>query len=502
MTSLEGLAVFAAYTFAVLFLTGPTFAFEENRSRFYLGNRRTGTWMSMATFVATWMSAASLLGYTVWLAQDGYVAMAGSVNGWLLGLAPMPFLVARIRSIRALSMPEWLGRRYGDPRLRTLAAAALLSAYTLYLVIQFRGFGSVVGQLLGIRHPVVAASLIYLFVVYTTFGGYPSVVRSDALNLGIIVLGVTVAGIAAVAPWGGPSGLHRALAARAPEALISWRSLPDGIEVGAMMLAWGLGVASNPQYAIRIQAARTPEAAWRMLALSTVLIGWIYLLLTLFGLAGRLAAPGGTPDFPTLAALTAPGPGALLLLLAVLAAAVSTANSQLLLAACSLCHDLGGLRRDSGGRGAAVRVHPPLEPSSGKPRFEPPSGGIRDPFREDRFLFLNRAAVVGIATAALALSLLPLPGILVLGRMSWTVVALCFFLPLYAPSRAKGRGLFLASSVALALHTLLISAGLSPEIALLFALPVEATLWGILARRSGSERTVDSAASAGKGAGS
>jgi SSS family solute:Na+ symporter len=458
VTPLLGLGAFAAYTLAVLLLTGPSFAFEEDRHRFYLANRRTGAWMSMATFVATWMSAASLLGYTIWLAQEGYVAMAGSVNGWLLGLAPMPLLVARVRSIRALSMPEWLERRYGDPRLRVLAATTLLLAYTLYLVIQFRGFGSVVGQLLGIRHPAVAASLIYLFVVYTTFGGYPSVVRSDALNLAVILVGVSAAGLTALSLWGGPVGIHRALAARGDESLASWRSLPQAIDVAAMMLAWGLGVASNPQYAIRIQAARTPRAAWRMLLLSSLAIGWIYLMITLFGLAGRLAAPG-TTDFPLLALRTVPGTGALLLLLAVLAAAVSTANSQLLLAACSLCHDLWD-------RSA-------------------PSGCPRDPFAEDRFLLLNRVAVVGIATAALALSLLSLPGILVLGRMSWALVALCFFLPLYGPRRAAGRGLFPAVAAALALHLLLVALGARPEIALLFALPVEAGLWAVLARRPG-----------------
>ena len=170
------LGAFAGYTLALLLLTGQAFAWNETRSLFYLGGRRTGMWTSLATFCATWMSAASVVGFTLWMMQDGFRAFGGSVNGWLLGLVPMPLLVFRLRRVRCLSLPEWLARIYGDERLRRLGGGALLFAYTLYLVIQFRAFGAVAAHLLQLPLGFAAAALVYLFVLYTTFGGYPSVV--------------------------------------------------------------------------------------------------------------------------------------------------------------------------------------------------------------------------------------------------------------------------------------------------------------------------------------
>lgn len=222
-----------------------------------------------------------------------------------------------------------------------------------------------------------------------------------------------------------------------------------------MMLSWGLGVAANPQYAIRLLSARTTRDAYNTLALSSLIIGVIYAGLTILGLSAFVLFPGvrAASDelaFTRLFSLALPPVPALALFLAVLAAAVSTANSQLLLAACSLCYDLGA--REGRNRGDLVT--------------------------EDRFLFKNRLAIAGIATAALALSQFRLPGVLLIGRYSWTVVAICFFLPLYVIRSPRPRALFVPLSAALLLHLFLtVFMRLLPELALLPALALEGVLY-------------------------
>jgi SSS family solute:Na+ symporter len=129
----------------------------------------------------------------MWLYSDGYAAFFASVNGWLLGLLFFPFIVKRLRLKRALSLPEWLEKTYGDIRVRKLVALTMVFLYILYLVTQFRAFGIIVSYMLDIPSGFTSTSLIYLFVLYTTFGGYISVVRSDILNLFLIILGVTAA---------------------------------------------------------------------------------------------------------------------------------------------------------------------------------------------------------------------------------------------------------------------------------------------------------------------
>ena len=119
------------------------------------------------------------------------VTVVRSVNGWMLGLLALPFAVVRLRKSRALSLPEWLASEYGDARLRTLSALALLLAYVFYIVAQFQAFGGIVSHMLDIPS-WVASLLVYLFVLYTTFGGLASVASSDEMNLALILIGVTV----------------------------------------------------------------------------------------------------------------------------------------------------------------------------------------------------------------------------------------------------------------------------------------------------------------------
>ncbi len=446
--------VFGAYTLALVFLAGEAFNWKEDRRLFYVGGNRLTLVPMVGTFVATWMSAASVLGYTMWLYADGYVAFTGSVNGWLIGLLFMPFIVRKLRASRALSLPQWLGDTFGDRRLRSLSAVSLIGAYTFYMVIQFRAFGTIVATLLDIK-VIVASALVYLFVLYTTFGGLPSVARSDTLNLALILGGVLLAAGNLLKRAGSLAAVHAAIAERAPAMLHPWSEGWSPLVTTLMMLSWGLGVAANPQYAVRLLSARTTRDAYGTLAYSSLIIGAIYAGLTVLGLSAFVLFPGvrAASDelaFTRLFSLALPPLPALALFLAVLAAAVSTANSQLLLAACSLCYD--------------------LSPREGRNRG--------DLVTEDRFLFKNRLAIAGIATAALALSQFRLPGVLLIGRYSWTVVAICFFLPLYVIRTPRPRALFVPLSAALLLHLFLtVFLGILPELALLPALALEGLLY-------------------------
>ncbi|MCF4114261.1 MULTISPECIES: sodium:solute symporter family protein [Dethiosulfovibrio] len=453
------LVAFGGYGMALILLAGRAFQWNETRRSFYLGGRGIALWPSVGTFGATWMSAASLLGYTVLLYQEGYAAFTGSVIGWMLGLPLLPLAVIRLRKSRALSLPQWLEERYSDDRLRSLSALCLLVVYTVYLIIQFRAFGAIVGSMLDIEG-FMASILVYLFVLYTTFGGLPSVVRSDGLNLMVIVVSVTVAAWSITSQTGGFPSIHERLLDLRPELLQPWPK--EGILASmTMALGWGLGVAANPQYCIRIISCKDRWTAWLTLAITSLTVSWIYICLTALGLGAKALHPfvtGGSQEVlfsRLMEAGLSPLPLALLMV-GVLAAAVSTANSQLLLAACSFCYDLQGEKR---------------MPS-------------KDPLEEDGFLFKNRIAVAIIATVTLFLSYMPLPGILQLGRYSWSMVALCFLLPLYLPRTKGRRGLFGAMSAALIVYNLLVwFSGMSPETAMLPSLLIEGILWWILGVR-------------------
>lgn len=451
------LFAFGVYTISIILITGQSFAWEENRKSFYLGGRRVSMLPSTATFCATWMSPLSIVGYGMWLYRDGYVAFLASVNGWLLGLLFFPFIVNRLRAKRVLSLPEWLEKTYGDARVRKLVALTMIFLYTLYLVIQFRAFGIIVSYMLEIPAGFAATSLIYLFVLYTTFGGYTSVVRSDVLNLLLIVIGVTVAAYFSLSEGFTPGAAVNILSMKDGPDTARVLTPAEIFSAFAIMLSWGLGVAGNPQYAVRILACRTKRDAYGMLSLAPFIVGWIYICVTFFILACHSNYPvleniEETMAFAKLSQFL-PNFAGTFLLIGVIAAAVSTANSQLLLAACSLCYDLF-----------------PMKVNENK---------STNPMEEDHFLLVNRIAITGIASVALILSHAGLPGYLLLGRISWTLVAICFFFPLLFPNWVAGDILFYVLGVALLLQFVLVFiVRISPEYAMLAVLFVEAALFG------------------------
>lgn len=446
------LLLFSGYTLAIILLTGPSFSWNETRRSFYIGSNRTGLLASLATFCATWLSVVSLVGYTVWLYHGGYSAFMGSVNGWLLGITLMPFLVRRLRASRSLSVPDWLATTYNDSRLKPLGGAVLLFTYLFYLVIQFEGVDAVVGYMLGVPNGAVSTFLIFLFVLYTTLGGYVSVVRSDVLNLLFILVGVTVPAVYVLREVGSLGQIHADLSLMAPEMLSGGTSLSAAFSTFALMLAWGLGIAVNPQYSIRIMAARKRRDAYWMLCLAPVVLGWVYFSITLIGLGCRVLAPqlGLVEDlaFPTLLAEALPLSVGMFFLIAALAAAVSTANSQLLLAAGSLCYDLW----------------PFLSRTAEKKR-------THDLMHEERFLFANRLAVAVLLLIAMCLAQLEMPEMLLIGRYSWTVIAVCFSAPLLLPRLVPQKGLFECLVGSLLFHVAIMA---------LFSFPPEMALLGTL----------------------
>lgn len=445
------LAAFAVYTISIILMTGQSFALKENMKSFYLGRRAVPLFPSVATFCATWTSPLSLVGFSMWYYREGYIAFWASVNGWMLGLLFFPFIVKSLRAVKAMSMPEWLEKKYGDCRVRKLAALAMIFLYVIYLVIQFRAFGIIVSYMLEIPQGFASTSLIYLFVLYTTFGGYVSVVRSDSLNLLLILVGVSAAAFFCVPDGFSISSALQVFEIESTRLSLDELSASEIFSSFAIMLAWGFGVAGNPQYAVRIMACRSRKESFRMIAISPYIIGWIYLCVTFFIMVCRVCYPSvgsmeETLGFAMLGHFLPPFAG-MLLLVCVIASAVSTANSQLLLAACSLCYDLMPFKRREEGAG---------------------------PFHEERFLLINRIAITVIASAALLLGNADLPGYIRLGTISWTLVAILYFYPLFTPKIIVREILFYVLLFAILAQLFLVFVcRLEPEYAMLYVMAAE-----------------------------
>ena len=110
---------------------------------------------------------------------------------WFLGALLLYAISDRLYDAKVLTIPELLGRRYDSRWIQILAALVMVACYIFYLVIQIKGFGIAVGKLLNIDY-TGAVFLVYLFILYSTFGGFYSVVKTDAFNLIILTVSMGV----------------------------------------------------------------------------------------------------------------------------------------------------------------------------------------------------------------------------------------------------------------------------------------------------------------------
>lgn len=282
---------------------------------------------------------------------------------WFIGALILYAVSGRLYREGGRTVPEILGRRYGSPAIQVLSGLAIVACYIFYLVIQIKGFGIAAASLLNIDY-TVAVFLVYLFILYSTFGGFYSVVKTDVLNLILLTVSMGVIYYVIIHRAGGTFLFTAAMVRESSAAA----GIPVGHGGGTVLEAapiyissffgWGMGLAANPQYMVRVMSAKSAAAARRMLVYSLIFLAAFYFAMTQIGMGLKALFPGivgavENDDVLVLAInqlLYSPLSG--FFLISIIGACISTANSQLLLIGSSMSYDviyqLAGRKMDEG----------------------------------------------------------------------------------------------------------------------------------------------------------
>ncbi len=324
---------------------------------FYLADRRLGSLALFLTLAATNFSAFTVLG----LAGAGYrlgyafypvmgLGTAFMVIGlYLIGL---PFSETGVR--RGWVTPaDFVEDRYGSPILKKAYAIALVAFTLPYLALQPISAGLLLESALGVPYVVGAVSVAAVIALYTIFGGMRAVVRTDVLH-GVMLMGIAaLAWALVVRRLGGFVPAHELVAERSP-ALLSRPGGGAGLSPAAYagyFLLWLLADPMFPQLNQRFLAARDGKAMRRTIVAYPLVTTILFFLTVSTGVLGSMVLPGlggagADRIWPALAAEAAPRPlaGAVtaFLLLAPLAALMTTMDSQLLTLASVVVRDLAG----------------------------------------------------------------------------------------------------------------------------------------------------------------
>ncbi len=331
---------------------------------YFLGGRAMGPWVTAMSAQASDMSAWLLMGL------PGSILAFGFGQAWIgiglaIGTAANWILVAkRLRKFSkaandSITLPQYLSNRFAtkNPTVSIICAVVFLVCFTIYVASAFVA-GTDVFTTLVPTLSKTAAMLIFAAIViaYTFLGGFSAVCWTDffqgLLMLGALLLVPIVVGFggnldkaALDTVYTGPAGEEFHFVANFFNA--SWQDVLSG-------LGWGLGYFGMPHIIVRFMAIEKPSMVKKS---ATVAIIWVILSLggaILIAYLGRMFVYDNGTDlsaellangqqslvFVRLARYVFPSFIAGLLLAAIIAASMSTADSQLLVAASSFTSDI------------------------------------------------------------------------------------------------------------------------------------------------------------------
>ncbi len=354
--------VFILYAVFIIWTCLMSLKKVESFSDFTTGGHRMGLWIGVGTTVATWVSVASVMGVPGYLYSSGVSAIIGWVAGWFLGTALIPIVAYKIRRPKtpARTFPEFMHHRY-EPfkkvsHMRTIVAALMVIGYFLFSHLQVVGFGIVFSTITGIDYKIAIFGFL-AFLIFTSIGGFWSVSVTDSVNTILIVTGVVLGAIAVFMAAGGFGNIYQTLTTTTAPTIQGGELLPEGILLSpagsfgiaallSIFLSNSLGAAVSPHWVTRMLAPKSVKVAIKQMMLSVVVLTIIFAPLIIIGLGAKTLIPslpeGQTADYimplvimefahPIIGALT---------LVALCAAAVSTANSMLLHCGTSLYYDI------------------------------------------------------------------------------------------------------------------------------------------------------------------
>ena len=312
---------------------------------YFLGGRQMGPWVSALSAGASDMSAWVLMGLpaSIYAAGIGqaWIAIGLGIGYALSWLVEAPRL--RRYSIAAddsITIPQYLTNRFrsSNRSLQVICAVIFLVAYTIYAASSIKACGTLFNTVMGIDEKVAMYGAAVIIVGYTFLGGFSAVCWTDFFQ-GLLMLGaLLIAPIFALGLINSGEGASTmaSLPADYWNLFSNWKDIASG-------LGWGLGYFGMPHIIIRFMSLRSDKDLKKSAKIG---ITWTVLILAFSvasGVIGHLFL-GEIADssvvFITMVRKIFPVVISGILLSAILAAAMSTADSQLLASASAFSVDV------------------------------------------------------------------------------------------------------------------------------------------------------------------
>ncbi len=318
---------------------------------FYLAGKKLPGWVVAFSTNATGESGWLLLGLTGmgWaVGAQAYWVVVGEIIGIWLSWTLISRRLKRLGDeTDSITVPDVLAARFDDRwhLIRGVAIIIILSMVTLYVTAQLVASGKALDRFIGMDYNAGVIFGSAIIIAYTFIGGFKAVSYTDVLQGVLMLLGLIVVPTVAMHEAGGWSNVMATLEAQDP-ALTTMFSLTDsgvaGWVAAASFMAVGVPFLGVPQLLVRYMSAEDEGELKKARLISVgVLLIFTFGAVTA-GIAGRALFPGLEDQesvFPTLSSELFPPLVSGVLLVIVLSAIMSTADSLLLLASSAIVRD-------------------------------------------------------------------------------------------------------------------------------------------------------------------
>lgn len=363
------LVTMLAYLCLVIYIGVSCSKKNKNTDDFFLGGRKLGPFVTAMSAEASDMSSWLLLGlpgvaYLSGLAEASWTAIGLAVGTYLNWL----IVAKRIRrysvKVNAITIPEFFSKRYRDDKkvLQVIAAIIIVVFFIPYTGSGFAACGKLFKSLFGMDYHAAMILSAVAILLYTTLGGFLAASTTDFIQSIIMTIAIiTVFGFGTSVAGGWGAVMDNAKSLPGYLSLVSTYNVSDGTSSPysfltiCSLLAWGLGYFGMPHILLRFMAAREEKelklsrriaSVWVVISMTVaIFIGVIGLGDSKAGAIETLTGSNSETVLVKIAELLS-GNGALcaiiagIILAGVLAATMSTADSQLLAAASSVTEDI------------------------------------------------------------------------------------------------------------------------------------------------------------------
>ena len=342
---------------------------KKSAEGFYLGGRGMGPIVTAMSAEASDMSSWLLMGlpgvaYLTGVADASWTAIGLAVGTYLNFL----LVARRIRrysvQLDAITIPSFISKRYGEkkPVVMCIASLIILIFFIPYVASGLAAIGKLFNSLFGWEYMTAVIIGAIVIISYTSVGGFSAVATMDLVQSIIMSIALIVITVFGISQAGGldavvenAKALPGYLSFTQTHNVATGQADPYPFLNIASMMAWGLGYFGMPHILVRFMAIRDENELKLSRRIASVWVVISMAVAVCIGMIGySVSKAGGIPVLEgsnsetvivqisnllsTFGALPAIVAG--FILAGILAATMSTADSQLLAASSAFSENL------------------------------------------------------------------------------------------------------------------------------------------------------------------